>query len=113
MYYFSKALKDIEAINSYVSSINEYEQFMSDNMLIDAIMFRLVQLIENIKNISEEYRKNHPSIPWGNILGFRNKIVHEYGKTDYTIVYEVVTKNLPELKVLFEGELLDEKLFNC
>ena len=61
-------------------------------------MFRLVQMIENIKNISLEFKNDNPQIPWGKIMGFRNGIVHEYGKTDYTIVYEVVTNNLSQLK---------------
>lgn len=50
-------------------------------------MFRLIQLIENIKGISKEFKNSHPLVPWGQIMGFRNGIVHEYGKTDYTIGY--------------------------
>lgn len=75
---------------------------MSDNELIDAVMFRLVQLIENIRKISQEFKDMNPQIPWGQIIGFRNGIVHEYGKTDYVIVYETITQNLTELKELFE-----------
>ena len=61
-------------------------------------MFRLVQMIENIRKISTDFKTNNPQIPWGKIMGFRNGIVHEYGKTDYTIVYEVITDNLNPLK---------------
>ena len=61
-------------------------------------MFRLVQLIENIKNIDLEFKEKHDQIPWGKIMGFRNGIAHEYGSTDYAIVYEIVTKNIHELK---------------
>ena len=38
-------------------------------------------------------------------MGFRNGIVHEYGKTDYTIVYETVTQDLDELLGIFEAIL--------
>lgn len=55
-------------------------------------------MIENVKNISANFKDNNPSIPWGKIMGFRNGIVHEYGRTDYTVVYEVITNNLYPLK---------------
>ena len=68
-------------------------------------MFRLIQLVENIKNISLEFKNNHQEIEWGKIVGFRNGIVHEYGKTDYTTVYEVISKDIYDLKELFEKNL--------
>lgn len=103
-YYFSKIIEDINTIKKYFNNAS-YEQFLSDSQLVDAIMFRLVQLIENTKNISTEFKNEHSEIKWGDIIGFRNGIVHEYGKTDYTIVYDVITKDLDVLKELFEQYL--------
>lgn len=103
-YYFSKIIEDINTIKKYFNNAS-YEQFLSDSQLVDAIMFRLVQLIENTKNISTEFKSKHPEIKWGEIIGFRNGIVHEYGKTDYTTVYDVITKDLDVLKELFEQYL--------
>ena len=65
-------------------------------------MFRLVQLIENVKNISEEFKNENPQIPWGDIIGFRNGIVHEYGKTDYHDVYNILVNDISELKEVLE-----------
>ena len=78
---------------------------MSDERNIDATLFRLEQMIEYIKHISLEFKGEHHEIPWGDILGFRNGLVHEYGKTDYTTVYEVVSKDIYELKELFENNI--------
>ena len=100
-YFAEKAVEQILIIEKYVGN-QSYEEFISDNQLIDATMFRLVQMIENIKNISVEFKDNNPQIPWGKIMGFRNGIVHEYGNTDYTIVYEVVTNNINPLKSVLE-----------
>lgn len=99
-----KALSDIEVIISYTKN-KTYEEIMSDGLLVDGIMFRLIQLIENIKNISEEFKASHPEIPWGDIMGFRNGIVHEYGKTDYSTVYEIVSRDIYQLKELFETNI--------
>lgn len=101
IYYAERALENIAAIESYIKG-KSYEEFVSDNELNDAIMFRIIQLIENIKNISNDFKVKNPQIPWGNIMGFRNGIVHEYGKTDYVTVYETITKDLYELKDTLE-----------
>ena len=103
-YYFEKALADLNAIEKYFDN-KTYDEFMSDELLIDAIMFRLVQLVENVKEISNDFKSAHQEIPWSDIMGFRNRIVHEYGKTDYTIVYEVISKDLFDLKNLFMQNL--------
>ena len=55
-------------------------------------------MIENLNQISNEYREKHPKIAWKQIIGFRNKIVHDYGKTDYSIVYEIVSSDIYQLK---------------
>ena len=103
-YYMQQALIEIDVIIEYTKSLS-YEELMSDVRTIDATMFRLQQMIEKIKNLSPEFKEKHKEIPWGDIIGFRNGIVHEYGKTDYTTVYEVITKDIYQLKELFEMSL--------
>lgn len=96
-YYAQKAIESITTIQRYVSG-KSYEEFLSDEELIDAVMFRLIQTIENIKNISAAFKENNPQIPWGDIIGFRNGIVHEYGKTDFLTVYETAANDIGPLK---------------
>ena len=100
-YFADKAIEQITIVEKYIGS-KSYEEFISDETLIDAIMFRLIQMIENIKNISIEFKMANQKIPWNKVIGFRNGIVHEYGKTDYTIVYEVITKDLKPLKEVLQ-----------
>ena len=103
-YYAQLIIDNIKVIQKYLGN-KTYDEFLNDEQLIDAVMFRLIQLIENIKNISTEFKEKNNHIPWGKIMGFRNGIVHEYGETDYTIVYETATEDLDELKILFESIL--------
>ena len=98
-YYAEKAMESIQIIGKYIGD-KTYDEFMADNELIDAIMFRLVQLIENVKNLSPQFKESNPQIPWRDIIGFRNGIVHEYGETDYVTVYETITNDLPELEIV-------------
>lgn len=100
-YYIDKALNEIKRIIKYTQGLS-YEEFMSDERNIDATIFRLQQMIEHIKHLSIAFKNEHNEIPWGDIVGFRNGIVHEYGKTDYTTVYEVVHSDIYSLKKLLE-----------
>ena len=57
-------------------------------------------MTENIKKLSVTFKEKYNNISWNDIVGFRNRIVHDYGKTDYTIVYEVVSNDIVSLKEL-------------
>ena len=96
-YYINQILDDINIIIKYTNNIS-YDDFIIDEQLIDAVLFRLIQMTENIKKLSFSFKEKHNNIRWNDIVGFRNRIVHDYGKTDYTIVYEVVSNDIPNLK---------------
>lgn len=104
-YYVGKALEQIYHINEHLNSIDSLDMFLKDKMRVDAVMFRLVQLVEHIKDLSQQYKDCYPNIPWGDIIGFRNGIVHEYGATDYTKVWSILMYDIPELQNLFESTL--------
>ena len=102
--YIKNALLEIETIEEFTRNLS-YRQFMNDKKTIYATMFGLQQLVEHIKNLSTDFKKQHREIPWTDIIGFRNRIVHEYGSTDYTTVYDTITIDIFQLKELFESNL--------
>ena len=104
VYYFSKCVEDINAIISHLGKAS-YEEFLSDGKTIDSVMFRFIQLAENVKSISAEFKDEFPNISWADMVGFRNKIVHEYKKVDYTYVYDAIKEDLPSLKLFLEQYL--------
>lgn len=104
-YYVGKALEQVNIIYEHLKGVESLDELLADDVRLDAIMFRLIQLVEQIKYLSAEYKKVHHWIPWGDIIGFRNGIVHEYGATDYSIVWEVLSRYLSDLKELFENTL--------
>lgn len=106
-YYINKIIENIDAIIKYTKNKSEVE-LLNDNILLDAIMFRLVQLAENINNLSYEFRNKYSTIPWGEIIGFRNGIVHDYGKTNYSIVIEIIYMDVYTLKEQIEQIILEE-----
>ena len=104
IFYMRKALDEIGIIIGYTKDLS-YEEFMSDGRNIDATVFRLKQMVEHIKHLSSSFKESHPIIPWGEIIGFRNGLVHEYGKTDYRTLYEVASNDNYELNSLFEENI--------
>ena len=97
-YYKDKILEDINKIIEYTDSLN-YQLFICDELVVDAVLFRLIQISENVKKLSDGFKRSYPEVKWSDIVGFRNKIVHDYGKVDYTIVYEVLSQDIPKIKV--------------
>ncbi|MCD8194898.1 MAG: DUF86 domain-containing protein [Coprobacillus sp.] len=60
-------------------------------------MFRFTQISENTKKLSQEFRNKYKDIEWGDLIGLRNKIVHEYGNVNLRFVYDSLTEEIPQL----------------
>jgi uncharacterized protein with HEPN domain len=106
-----RADKDkLNDILSAISSIERYavqgrEAFESDE-LVQTWMLHYLQIIgEAARSISSVLRETHSSIPWESIIGFRNLVVHEYFRVDLSVVWEIITQDLPDLKVQIKGML--------
>jgi len=67
------------------------------------MMFRLIKVSEYSKRLSDEYKTLNVAIPWTAVLGLRNRIVHDYGNVDMSIVYETLSRDLPELFKVISG----------
>lgn len=101
-YYISKILKDLNFLIVHTKDLME-EEFKQDEVLLDSILFRLIQIAESIRNLSNEFRDRNPQIPWVDITGFRNRIVHEYGEVDLSIVFHIIKIDIYELIKLFDS----------
>ena len=75
----------------------DMEELNANEVLLDSMLFRMIQLSENAKKLSEKYRQEHNNVPWNSIYGLRNRIVHDYGNVDLEVVYETLKKDIPEL----------------
>lgn len=66
-------------------------------MLLDCIMFRLVQISENAGKLTDGLKNTRKQISWSAIRGLRNRLIHDYGEVDVTIVYDTLRKDIPIL----------------
>ena len=67
-------------------------------MVIDAVVRNIEILEEVAKNISEGLKKKYPEIEWREIVRTRDKIIHFYFGVDISIVWDIVTIDIPKLK---------------
>ncbi len=70
----------------------------ANHALVGFAVVRALEIIgEAASKISDETRLALSDIPWKNMIGMRNRVVHDYNRVDYDIVWDVVSKQLPEL----------------
>lgn len=86
-----------------------FEEFTSNQMLIDAVIRNLEIIGEATKNIPTEIKRKYPQIEWKKIAGLRDMVIHQYFGTDNEILWDLVQNKIPELLVNIEKVLKKEK----
>lgn len=90
--------KHTEAIILYTSSCSSVDDFAADSILTDACVFNLMQIGELAKQqLSDEAKEQISSIPWKQLYGLRNRIVHGYDGVKMNIVWETIKNDIPFL----------------
>ena len=87
----------IDKILSYSKDMS-YTSFSENTMIVDACIFNLSQLGELTNKLDKEFTDNYSDVPWNEMRGLRNKIVHDYEGVNLILVWEIVKTDLPELK---------------
>ncbi len=85
------------ASKSYIRGVNE-KKFKDDLMRQDAIMLQIEIIGEAARNISDEFQEQHTEIPWSEMIGMRNKIVHDYFEIDVSKIWDTAKNDIPPLK---------------
>ena len=102
-YYIHKILTDLRFISDHMTGVS-VTILGEDEILLDSMLFRLIQIQENAKKLSDAYKMKHDEIPWTDIAGLRNRIVHDYGNVDLDVVYSTLTEDIPWLMTEIEKD---------
>ena len=86
----------MEFIVSHVDDVDK-EEFYKNEILLDSMMFRMIQISENCKKLTDDYKLSRPEVPWSAMAGMRNRIVHDYGNVDLEIIYDTLKDDVPLL----------------
>lgn len=90
-----------DAINQIEDYLGEksFEEFTENKMFQDAVVRQLEIIGEASRNLSDDFRGLHPAVPWNQIVGMRNRMAHDYLNVDMEIVWDIITRDLPVLKL--------------
>ena len=103
-WYIGRILEDLAFIRKHMKNVDQ-KAFSENEILQDSMMFRLIQISEDTRKLTDGYKDEHSSIPWMAISGLRNRIVHDYGNVDFSIVFDTLKKDIPDLMDSMEKKL--------
>lgn len=100
-YYLNKIITDLAFIHEHTVGLSS-EELAGNEILVDSCLFRLIQISENSDKLTAGFKTHYSSIPWRAMKGMRNRIVHEYGSVELSVVYDTVMKDIPELLTMLK-----------
>jgi uncharacterized protein with HEPN domain len=95
--YLKDILAAIDAIEAFVAGMS-FKAFQADDKTVSAVIRKLEIIGEAAKQIPDEKRRDYPTIPWKEMAGMRDKLIHFYFGADYELVWKTITERLPRLK---------------
>ncbi len=102
--YLRHILDAVSRIDEYTEDMKR-EDFMSSNLHQDAVIRQVEVIGEAARKVSEETRKRHTEVPWKDMAGMRDKLIHGYFGVDLDAVWDTVTEDIPRLKAMIQGLL--------
>jgi len=76
----------------------DYQSFLHDDKTQGAVIRKLEIIGEAVKQLPTEFLENYPHIPWKQIAGMRDKLIHFYFGVDTNLIWRTIRTRLPELK---------------
>ena len=90
-------LEAIQTIGDYLQGLT-YPEYIADNRTKDAIVRNLEVIGEAATHIPDEVKERYSAIPWKNVIGLRNVVIHHYFGIDYATIWFIVKEQLPVLE---------------
>ncbi|MBI5966471.1 MAG: DUF86 domain-containing protein [Deltaproteobacteria bacterium] len=94
--YLAQIMERIERIDQY--TVKGRDAFLADSLIQDAVIRNFEVIGEAAKQVPDEYRKQHPLIPWRMMTAFRGVLIHNYEGVSLSRVWDIIEKELPQLK---------------
>ena len=88
-----KIVKHIDKIQQYCQG-KDYQSFCEDTQLVEACVFNLSQMGELINRLDDAFIEQYAEIPWHQIRGLRNRIIHDYDGVNLKLVWEIIEIDL-------------------
>lgn len=97
--YLNDILEAMESIERFVEGM-EFESFQSDDKTTSAVIRKFEIIGEAARNIPDEIKRQHPQVPWKEMAGMRDRLIHAYFGVDDNLVWTTIKNRIPEPKPL-------------
>ncbi len=97
----NKLIGYAEKIVQYCSDKN-YDSFKDESMLVEACVFNLSQIGELVRHLDSEFIELYSEVPWAQMRGLRNRIIHDYEGVNLNLVWEIISYDIPDLIIKLE-----------
>jgi len=104
--YLKDILGAMEAIERFVEGM-DFETFEDDDMRVSAVIRKFEIIGEASKSVPESIKQKYTSIPWSDMAGMRDRLIHFYFGIKYDLVWNTIKQDVPEVKPLIR-EILEE-----
>jgi len=98
----------IQEILTFTQKMN-YESLKTDRRTQAAVLYEIIIIGEAANRLSAEFREEHSTIPWKDIIGMRNILAHQYDKVETEAVWDVIYQDIPELMTWLQPLLLTQE----
>jgi uncharacterized protein with HEPN domain len=95
--YLENILEAISKIENFTSGISRFE-FERNVMMQDAVIRNIEIIGEATKKITKQFKQLYPEIPWQDMAGMRDKLIHDYLGVDIYVIWKTIELDLPLLK---------------
>ena len=100
-------IKIIRHLLDRIDYIDDYALFESDPIYRNATALCILQIGELVGKLTDDFREEHPSVPWRQIKAMRNIVAHSYGSVVPETTWEIITGDIPDLKRYCQAILED------
>ncbi|WP_182022757.1 HepT-like ribonuclease domain-containing protein [Haloquadratum walsbyi] len=100
--YLDDILDGVEKIKRYTREMT-YEEFVDDSKTVDAVLRNFEVIGEAAKNVPDEIRQEYDDVPWSEMTGMRDKLIHGYATVELQIVWTTIQEEVPSLGAQIES----------
>ena len=95
--YLKDILSAIDSIEKFVEGM-EFEDFKQDDKTSSAVVRKFEIIGEAAKKVPTSLKKKYPEIPWKEMAGMRDKLIHFYFGIDYKLIWQTIKHRIPQIK---------------
>ena len=103
-YFIGKIIEHIDVVLQNTAGLS-LEQLKENDILLDSVMFRFIQIAEAAQSLTPSFKAKTASLPWHELSGIRNRIVHAYDIVRADIVYDTIRNDLAPFRNTLEKYL--------